>query len=315
MKIYEIAIGKTSNPNISFIKTDDILCNYIEFNSTKDRIYTDLNMVDIIDDVNLYYNYDSDFKKNGRFENMYNDFDDYNIGIAHLVSKNNETLDVRVNPKSLQPIISTNSNMYNISIVSLAINTERFSLVKEYFSGEIIDAYNSKTRMLSACIMKFNTSYSNVTRNISRIILFDKERKCFVELLMKLRANDISFLLEEYNKNNVEYQRVVSSYNPKYFRSFKLKFDNIPTKYIIYNPSAINKNTLIDIVEKSSGFTPNLINYKKIESDDKLSNFINKSLVPRNVNYVSFYGIDRVIPHEITNSMKQVFFYNWGKED
>ena len=307
MRIYEttIGIGNTDRkPDISFKKNDgDILKNYVEFNSTQDRIYVDFN---IIDDTTLYNMVESE---ESRIENTYNNNTQFDLNIVEL---KNELMPLTIDKSfmTVLPNITVDDTINGDDILlSIAIDSDRFQLLRYYTSdGEIILTRLDTTNRICSAVMKFNYQYNKIIRDVT-IYLYDKKNNKFIKFLAKMNGNEINFYLSECTDS-----KIINSYNPdRTLTTFKLKFDTVPTKYIIYNPNYIDKDALIKRIENQSKFTPILISYDKFKTIDELSNFLDNSLATRHVRSITFYGIDETIPFNVFRNMRNVFFANSQK--
>lgn len=318
MKIYELTIGNITDesrkPAVSFVKNDnnDLLKNFIEFNSTRDRIYIDYN---IVDDLDIFYLYETD--SNSKIENQYGNNTDFQLQVSDLKLRNSNISNIFVDRSSmttLPNITSCNSNIVagDDMLISIAFDARRFSLVKTYNDGgETILTRYSKFDESCSAVMKFNSVYNSLMRTVT-IYLFDKILGNFVKFLATFKkGNDYSFGLFNYDETEAGYFKVASSYKPERLTSFKLKFDNIPTRYVIYNPDKIDKCVLLNKIENQSGFTPILVSWRKIKADENLENlikFLDDSLVSKHVRSITLYGIEESIPFSVFKNMKNVFF-------
>ena len=323
MKIYELAIvGNTTsikNPDISFVKNEngDILKNFINFLSTSDKIYIDYN---IINNLTLLHRFNNENSNNTvSIINHYHSYTnnvDMKLHVSDLkVNGINGSLIINRSNMTTLPNISIDENYINDDeLISIVIDNSRFSIVKTYNDSfeTIMTRYSKIDNSLSA-VMKFNTTDNIVTRSIT-LYLFDKEIKEFVKFsaLFNKKNNTISFNLSKYDDSENGYSKLVESYKPERLTSFKLKFNTISTKYIIYNPSKIDKDTLMRKVQSQSNFTPILISWETLGTIEGLMNFLDISLASRNVRSITLVGMDMTIPFYVFKNMKNVFF---EKED
>lgn len=328
MKIYELVIGDirdhfgcvegtiaelSRKPAVSFVKyeNDDLLRSYIGFNSTGDRIYIDYN---IVDDLDIFYLYETN--KESKIENLYSNNTNFQLDVTNLKLRDSNIGDLYINKSSmttLPNITSTNDNIVigDDMLVSIAFDTRRFSLVKTYNeSGEtILTRYSTRDQYCSA-VMKFNSSYNNLIRTVT-IYLFDKIYDSFVKFVASFKNGEHSFGLFDYDESDAGYFKVASAYKPERVTSFKLKFDTVPTRYVIYDPAKIDKGVLLRRIENQTGFTPILISWEKIGGHENIENlitFMDNSLVSRHVRSITLYGIEDTIPFSAFKNMKNVFF-------
>lgn len=306
MLISEVSIGNVKNkPSISIINNDndDILQNYLLFNTSGERIYIDYNIIDNIIMENLNINTDNHI-----------DGVEFNTQTKMLSIDNKyKSLDIYKSPLTVSPNIISKYGSYDDILISIIFDNKRFSLLRPYVDmGECIASRYSKNDNTCSCVLKFNSMYNIVNR--SNIILYDKQEDAFIKLVIFIKGRNVSIDLDNYDESEYGqgYNTIVDEYRSKsnINRSitWRLKFTDIATKYIVYNPDKIDKETLIRYMEDVCNITPILINWNSINTIDRLSEFLDKSMVARNVRSITFVGVDVPIPCNVFKNMKNVFF-------